>query len=512
LDVANGGTGASTSDGALTNLLPSQIDNSGKVLTTNGTVTSWILPFSGSYNDLTDKPVLFNGSFTSLTDVPTTLAGYGITDTVVTSVNGIVPTPGGGGVSLSSSDLTDGTSLVKTVNNISPDETGAVSLTLLSLGIIEGTENQVLATDGNGLYSFVTPTVSASNITGVISISNGGTGSSSIAAGYVTSDGTVLSSSLTIAGADVTGDIIGNAGNVTGVVAIENGGTGANNAADAINALVPNQTDNNGKLLTTNGSVVSWADYPSLTTLTDVNATNLAASDLLNWDAVTSKWINVPASSVTVGFSTTATNIAGGDANQIVYNSATGTTAFIPVPTTVDSVLYWDGTAYVWGTVGDASAITTTGGITTDADFYVAMTAANDGSAQSLNTTTNLKFNPSKNQLSVPIIKMLNAQTASISFTSSDTTTDQVVDQLSITEVRTVKYTIQATSGTDYQTTEILMIHDGVDVYLTEYGSMVTNVSVCSFNADILGGQMRLLMTPVNSSTLIKAIRNTIDV
>lgn len=42
LSVLRGGTGASTADGALTNLLPSQGGNAGKVLSTNGTTTSWI--------------------------------------------------------------------------------------------------------------------------------------------------------------------------------------------------------------------------------------------------------------------------------------------------------------------------------------------------------------------------------------------------------------------------------------------------------------------------------------
>ena len=41
LAVANGGTGATTANGAVTNLLPSQSGNSGKFLTTNGTNTSW---------------------------------------------------------------------------------------------------------------------------------------------------------------------------------------------------------------------------------------------------------------------------------------------------------------------------------------------------------------------------------------------------------------------------------------------------------------------------------------
>jgi len=36
--------------------------------------------FSGSYNDLTNKPILFDGTWSSLTGKPTTLSGYGITD------------------------------------------------------------------------------------------------------------------------------------------------------------------------------------------------------------------------------------------------------------------------------------------------------------------------------------------------------------------------------------------------------------------------------------------------
>lgn len=41
LSVANGGTGASTANGAVTNLLPSQSGQSGKYLSTDGTNTSW---------------------------------------------------------------------------------------------------------------------------------------------------------------------------------------------------------------------------------------------------------------------------------------------------------------------------------------------------------------------------------------------------------------------------------------------------------------------------------------
>jgi hypothetical protein len=50
--------------------------------------------FSGSYNDLTNKPTLFDGTWTNLSDKPKTLDGYGITDAIKTShpANGILST------------------------------------------------------------------------------------------------------------------------------------------------------------------------------------------------------------------------------------------------------------------------------------------------------------------------------------------------------------------------------------------------------------------------------------
>lgn len=48
------------------------------------------------------------------------------------------------------------------------------------------------------------------------------------------------------------------AGNVSGVVAISNGGTGATTAPAAINNLLPAQVGQAGKILTTDGSSVSW--------------------------------------------------------------------------------------------------------------------------------------------------------------------------------------------------------------------------------------------------------------
>ena len=59
---------------------------------------------------------------------------------------------------------------------------------------------------------------------------------------------------------------------LTGTIDIANGGTGQTTANAAFNALVPSQTGNTGKYLTTNGTDTSWATNP-LGTVTSVAAT-----------------------------------------------------------------------------------------------------------------------------------------------------------------------------------------------------------------------------------------------
>jgi hypothetical protein len=58
----------------------------------------------------------------------------------------------------------------------------------------------------------------------------------------------------------------------------------------------------------------------------------------------------VTPSSLTVGI---ATNVAGGSANQIHYQTASSTTGFITAPSTASSFLEWTGSAYAWtSTIG----------------------------------------------------------------------------------------------------------------------------------------------------------------
>ena len=71
----------------------------------------------------------------------------------------------------------------------------------------------------------------------------------------------------------------------------------------------------------------------------------------------------VAPSSVVIG---SATNLAGGLANEIPYQTAPSTTGFITAPTTANTYLNWSGTAFQWSAIGGTTPVTKT------ADFTVA--------------------------------------------------------------------------------------------------------------------------------------------
>ena len=98
----------------------------------------------------------------------------------------------------------------------------------------------------------------------------------------------------------------------------------------------------------------------------------------------------------------------------------------------------------------------------------------------------------------------------SASFTT--TNADQVADTFNKIAYRTAKYLVQMSDGTDFHTTEVLLIHDGTSAYITEYGTIFTNASMGTIDADISGNDVRLLVTPTSINTTVKTQRITVTV
>jgi hypothetical protein len=133
----------------------------------------------------------------------------------------------------------------------------------------------------------------------------------------------------TVDGADVTGNITGSAGSVANALTLGTYLTGTSfNGSTAVTATVDATSANTA-------SKVVARDSSG-----DFSAGTITAA--LSGNATTA---------------TTATNVAGGAANRLVYNTSAGTTNFAVAPTVSSTYLYWNGSAFAWGTVAQSTPI-----------------------------------------------------------------------------------------------------------------------------------------------------------
>jgi hypothetical protein len=155
-----------------------------------------------------------------------------------------------------------------------------------------------------------------------------------------------------------------------------------------------------GTLITTNGgtglSSYTAGDITYYATGTALSKLAIGSSTfILTSTGTAPQWSDPAGISVN-----TATNVAGGGANQIVFNTASGTTSFITAPTVANTFLEWSGSAFQWATTvtsidvsGGTTGLTTSGGpITTSGTITLAGTlaVANGGTGQTSYTNGEL--------------------------------------------------------------------------------------------------------------------------
>ena len=95
---------------------------------------------------------------------------------------------------------------------------------------------------------------------------------------------------------------------------------------------------------------------------------------------------------------------------------------------------------------------------------------------------------------------------------TSTTISSQAIDTFPLASYRSGKYLISVTSGTSYQVTEIMIIHDGTNVYTTEYATLLSGSTLAQFSADISSPNVRLNVVPTNASTTFKFQRTLLAV
>jgi len=89
----------------------------------------------------------------------------------------------------------------------------------------------------------------------------------------------------------------------------------------------------------------------------------------------------------------------------------------------------------------------------------------------------------------------------------------QIVDEFLTSEFRTCKYIVQLEHDSDskYHSTEILLTHNGTNVFLTEYAIVKSDSSLGTFDASIADSAVKFTLSPSYTNTSIKAKRMSID-
>lgn len=145
-----------------------------------------------------------------------------------------------------------------------------------------------------------------------------------------------------------TGGPITDIGTITlgGTLAISAGGTGANTATDAINALLPVQANNVGKLLSTNGSTIAWVIVQYSDIAGTPNLANVALSGMLG-DLVNVNFAIQPLNNQVLTYNALSGQWISANTQLPQYLNQIGD-VYAPFPTSNGTVLVYDSMNSRW--------------------------------------------------------------------------------------------------------------------------------------------------------------------
>lgn len=94
-----------------------------------------------------------------------------------------------------------------------------------------------------------------------------------------------------------------------------------------------------------------------------------------------------------------------------------------------------------------------------------------------------------------------------------NTLPNQIADAWSAADFRSSKYQVQVYSNTanEYEISEIFLLHDDSNVYITEYAIINQGTRLMSFDASIFNSTVRLLCTPTYAVNEVKVFRTVLS-
>ena len=309
---------------------------------------------------------------------------------------------------------------------------------------------------------------------------------------------------------------------------------GSNLTSLAVTTIVANgSSGSNGQVLTSNGSSVYWDVggggasnvYTSVATYIYTIASNTTIitgaddnTEILSYIAgLESVYLNGSKQILTTDYTAPNTstivftsNVILGDVVQVVASVPALNFSVVTYTYAISS-----NTTIITGPDASNATLSYTAGAGLESVYL-------NGSKQILATdyttpnTSAIVF--TSNVISGDVVQVV-ASTTSLNFieTSSNsvattTTANNVVDSFIKTLYRSAKYYIQITSGTDYHVTEALLLHNGSNVFITEYGTIFSNTSLGNVTAAINSANVELIVAPTNSSSVVKTKRINVEV
>ena len=410
LDVPSGGTGAIT--------LTGYVKGTGtSALTASTTIPSTDITGLGTMSTQNANAIAVTGGTINGTTIGATTATTGAFTTVTASTSvttPIVQATNSGGLALRNSAGT---------TQISMGAGGGDNISLNVSTNINGTNAQIdISPTGTG-HVHMKPT-------GVNSIEIAPTFAGDIDNMII---GAVTPKNGSFVDLSVTGttSFDGSQGNIGQVLTSAGSGNTPTWTTPAVYASVTDDTTTNatryplyadatsGNLTTEYVSSTKYQFNPSTGALT---ATSFSGAGTGLTGTATSLSIGGNAATATSATSaTTATNLAGGTANQIPYQTGAGATSFVVAPTTASTALTWSGSAFTWATAG--TAVTISDDTTTNATRYPLFADATTGTVSTeYVSSTKLNYNPSKGEFKTPAVIasngiVLNGTTVSASYT-----------------------------------------------------------------------------------------------
>lgn len=380
-----------------------------------------------------------------------------------------------------------------------------------------GSAGQILQSNGTSAPSYVAQTTlsvgTATNIAG----GNSGLLPIQIATGQTRFVASGTNGSVLVQGTN-TASFVAQASLSVGV------STTASNIAGGNSGTIPIQigsgqtvfigSGTNGSVLVQGTNTATWNNPATLSVGIATTATNIAGGAtggipiqsstgttsfipigsngyVLTVSGTTATWS--PMSGVAAGIATTATNLAGGTAGQVPYQTAAGATSFYG-PGTAGQVLVSGGTGapQYQSTLTLASTVastnTTTGALTV---------AGGVGIGGALNVQGNIAI----------------VSTGS-GFVQNDTgivvgVGPNNLDTFSTSTYRSAKYIISVENNWNntFQTTEALVIHNGTTAFIQESSVFTTATPIMDFDAVIASGVVQLQGTATFNTNTVRVQR-----